>query len=82
MTFAGGSLIVAMFSHSYENRCNVKVDTGENLGAKGPLKHLKNGHPKGDVIFGECASVITTGQTIKITPGLQLSVEYKSDKDE
>jgi uncharacterized protein len=61
---------------------NVKVDTGENLGAKGPLKHLKNGHPKGDVIFGECASVITTGQTIKITPGLQLSVEYKSDKDE
>jgi hypothetical protein len=25
MTFAGGSLIVAMFSHSYENRCSTTI---------------------------------------------------------
>lgn len=60
---------------------NVTVDTGENLGKKGPLKHLKDGHPKGDVIFGECASIITTEQAVKITPGLQLSVQYKANED-
>jgi MOSC domain-containing protein len=79
---------VALLSHAHFQlrldepiqRCayiNVTVDTGENLGAKGPLKHLKKGHPKGEVIFGECASIITNEEVVKINPGLQLSVQYK-----